>query len=274
MKKSLLLIGMISLCFPTMTNVKAESKVEISSICTKVSIASKGSYTLGDKYSCDPGDGTKRDFYVLDINENEISLIMDSNIGNTVAWSADGNTDNGPVTALSYLKTQTSNWSKVSVSMPSYDQIYRASGNQTSHLSSWLWENLHNSTNNLAYGYWTASPYLTTAAYVVSSEARLRDLTVTITDAWGVRPVITVLKDTTNDSTITDNNGNTTNDSTITDNNGNTTTNMTTDKKQTINKTTTEKNPNTLDLNIYELLSVTCVLLCIIGIVTKKYKKI
>ena len=76
-------------------------------------LASEGNpYAYGVEYTCDLGDGD-RIFYVLEnINDKEVALILDRNIGEYVAWcdetnkcQTEGNWDNtkGPITITSYL---------------------------------------------------------------------------------------------------------------------------------------------------------------------------
>ncbi|HPF83607.1 MAG TPA: hypothetical protein PLV83_05565 [Bacilli bacterium] len=91
----------------TFTATLNNGKVEIANgggtnnsnkICT---LKSGEALAIGSEYECDPGDGKKRTFYVLEDGDaaiktdatpaGSISLIMDRNIDNTtVAWSADG----------------------------------------------------------------------------------------------------------------------------------------------------------------------------------------
>ena len=43
---------------------------------------------VGAKYICDPGDGIARSFYILKVNTNDVELIMDRNISDSVGLSA------------------------------------------------------------------------------------------------------------------------------------------------------------------------------------------
>ena len=59
-------------------------------------------------------------FYVIADTGSELTLIMDSNLGERVAWYLDDDNSTkveknnlGPVTALNYLNNQTSNWSNI-----------------------------------------------------------------------------------------------------------------------------------------------------------------
>ena len=48
-------------------------------------LKSGAALTVGSKYECDPGDGTKRNFYILSKNDNTIDLIMDRNLVNNTS---------------------------------------------------------------------------------------------------------------------------------------------------------------------------------------------
>ena len=172
-----------------------------TSICTSTS--GTVSYALGTSYTCNVGDGP-RTFYVLEDNGDSVSLIMNENLGDEVAWNTSGNNADGPVTALAYLEEQTSNWT-VDVSLPTGQQIANAIGNTSwtsggsdIDLSSapWLYGNLYTSSNtSLPDGYWTSTPNSSNSFYAwhVRYYGRLYDGNVDDTDD-GVRPVITVSK--------------------------------------------------------------------------------
>ena len=83
---------------------------------------------VGSKYECDPGDGTKRIFYVLAVNSNTVDLIMERNLSDTVgnfkmAWSD----------AMAYFTTGAgastkASWKNViNVDLPSAQDIVDAS---------------------------------------------------------------------------------------------------------------------------------------------------
>ncbi len=173
-------------------------------LCTLVS---GKAYEIGSKYECELGDNDEKTFFVLETNGDNVSLIMNKNIdsngkgttsGNTVAWCKSGK-DNSCAAdgALEYLKTSTTGWTKLTesqISLPSYDQIYKAAGNKTSGLSTWLYGNLH-VNNSAPHGYWTSTPrasYSNYAWYVYyGGSLNFRSVDY---DDYGVRPVITVSK--------------------------------------------------------------------------------
>ncbi len=180
--------------------------------------------SIGDRYEIDPGDGVTRTFYVLEVRDNNVSLIMDSNIDNNPVawitkedyiqaggteenWNNDKRNNNGPRTALAYLQSQTSGWN-VEVSMPTGQQIANAGGitewngsNSTDQytekqLPDWLSENLYTDSNiSLIHGYWTSTPNGLNfrSAWFVDSVSLHRN-TVDVALYYGVRPVITILK--------------------------------------------------------------------------------
>ena len=54
-------------------------------ICKYISNGSFGQEgQIGSKYECDPGDGVKRIFYILEVNDNKVDLILENNISDTV----------------------------------------------------------------------------------------------------------------------------------------------------------------------------------------------
>ena len=166
-----------------------------------------GAYTLGVTYTCELGDNESNTFYVLEENGDNVSLIAGFNLGNTVAWSSDGSNHKAEdasaqaVTAKAALKERTSGWTKLTesqISLPTYDQIYKAAGNKTSGLATWL--NSYTKTP-VALGYWTSTPAASSsdAAWLVASDSvdyvsYLNDLGVDYDVYYGVRPVITVSK--------------------------------------------------------------------------------
>ncbi len=184
---------------------------QVEVLCTAKTAATtgnvpSGNYAYGDEYTCELGDNDAKTFFVLETNGDNVSLIMNKNIdsngkgttsGNTVAWCKSGK-DNSCAAdgALEYLKTSTTGWTKLTesqISLPSYDQIYKAAGNITSGLSTWLYGNL-NADYSAPYGYWTLTPYASSSngAWFVVCVGNLGHSDVDYD--FGVRPVITVSK--------------------------------------------------------------------------------
>ena len=166
-------------------------------------------YDLGSVYSCDLGDGVARTFYVLEVSGDNVSLIMNQNLGNTVAWitqeeyeAAEGtrwgsNVDRnifGPVTANNYLEEQTSNW-KVKASLPTYDQIYNVNGSTDLTNVLWLRENIGGSSG--FDGYWTSSSYNNYSDRAWGVDRTGSGFASNLVDnnsSYGIRPVITLNK--------------------------------------------------------------------------------
>ena len=186
---------------------------QVEVLCTAKTAATtgnvpSGNYAYGDEYTCELGDNDAKTFFVLETNGDNVSLIMDKNIdsngkgttsGNTVAWCKSGaNNSCAADRALEYLKTSTTGWTKLTesqISLPSYDQIYKAAGNKTSGLSTWLYGNLNISSAPSAY--WTSTPDASNSfgAWVVYSGGALTSDGYVDSDLDdGVRPVITVSK--------------------------------------------------------------------------------
>ena len=167
-----------------------------------------GNYAYGDEYTCELGDNDAKTFFVLETNGDNVSLIMDRNIdskgkgttsGNTVAWCKSGSNNTCAADgALEYLKTSTTGWTKLTesqISLPSYDQIYKAAGNRTEELPTWLYGNL-DVNNSAPYGYWTSTPDASDSLFArkVIYDGTLYYYSVGDVDDSGVRPVITVSK--------------------------------------------------------------------------------
>ena len=185
---------------------KKDENEEDSSICTSVS--GTVSYGIGVAYSCNLGDGIERTFYVLETSGDNVSLIMNQNLGDPVKWiteedytnsNVDGTScsrlpcnDEGPVTALRYLKEQTESW-MLEAQLPTRAQIYYASGSTDLTRYPWLYENTgYNNYGNA--GYWTITP---------SGDSRSADAVVDsgvlssfyVNSGYvGIRPVITISK--------------------------------------------------------------------------------
>lgn len=183
-------------------------------VCTPVTVMSSGTYTIGDIYSCDPGDGTNRTFYVLSNMNESVSLIMDRNLGGNVAWNADNKLEEGPVTALAYLHNATMNWINVSTYLPEATTLAFVSNytgwtpaSPSNVLAGWLHNNINCRVNTCTeqvnvnedgttLGYWTTTPFENGKAYQVHMSGKLEtEHVITDDNYYGVRPVIVVSKD-------------------------------------------------------------------------------
>ena len=188
---------------------------------------------VGSKYECDPGDGTKRNFYVLTVNSNTVDLIMERNLSDTVG-SARTMTYND---AMAYFTTGAgastkAGWKNViNVDLPGAEAIAKAVGNNdwvtadkigwwclgskdqdlidsycnaaTNEPYAWLFDYLigckqagcNTAANATAYGYWTKDLSSSSDyAYSISWAGSMSKKEVSTLNSRGVRPVITVLK--------------------------------------------------------------------------------
>ena len=196
--------------------------------------------------SCESGSTGCMKWFAYSFKNNDVNMILDRNMtlsGTGVKWISsddysnnarkgkelgvtnmgvgnygDGNNDKGPLTALDYLKTNTSSWvtrlgkdyisftanidnASYKISYSSYkarlitaEEIAYINGvvfedSSISSLSSFLYDNL--STTDGIYGYWTCSPNSTDKAWSVIYSGSLSDVDVS-NDSVGIRPVITV----------------------------------------------------------------------------------
>ena len=163
------------------------------------------SQKIGSKYTCHLD--SDRTFYVLETNENEISLIMDrnftdENISSSLAWCIDGGNDNTTCkninseeegTPLKHI--QDIFGINVDVSFPTKEQL---EGAYTETMPTWLYDYLNGTTNSLpgVYGYWTTSidTVHSFAAWYVRFNGIVYRNNVDKSDTYGLRPVITVTK--------------------------------------------------------------------------------
>ncbi|MBE6144186.1 MAG: DUF1566 domain-containing protein [Firmicutes bacterium] len=172
-------------------------------------------------------------FYVVkdDATTNTLTLIMDRNIGETVAWvtkddyisaggtEADygtyGSNNKGPITALNYLESKTSSWTNIPAKTYTLtDSIYGTITRQNARARMlteaetfsldcveydvgcpvWLYGNLESS--NPPYAYWLSSASVDYSRYAwgVDYDGTLSDVSVDADNDSGVRPVIEIPK--------------------------------------------------------------------------------
>ena len=185
--------------------------------------ATSGTCAPGTKFAIEVAPNNIQNFYVVRDADNKVTLIMDRNIGETVAWITkndylnvggqesewgdNGNVQKGPITALKYLESQTSSWINI---MPKdyiltdsdYGTMTRT--NARARLLTFA-EALEISSNDWAYGnlspsssprgYWTSSTYETFCdAWYIRYDASVLDDYVINDGSFGVRPVIEIPK--------------------------------------------------------------------------------
>ena len=216
------------------------------SICSPVLESSlgnvpTGNFEPGDEYKCKVKKTMEEEFengytfYVLSVEENKVNLIMDKNIvdninvtgvtewlskANYITYNLDGTTcttdsctDEGPYTALNYLKQQTNTWDNLekiqieyndlgenynSFNINSYARLPKSSelsldctNNNTT--CNWLVTNPVQGIN----GYWimdTVKENTTDAYAFYFSNKTLTNVNVYNNTTIGVRPVISVSK--------------------------------------------------------------------------------
>lgn len=168
-----------------------------------------GDYLLGDEYECNPGDGIGKRFYVINSNYNNVSLIMNKNIGDNIEYDASGG--NLLKEAETQLVSKTNNWNSVTVSFPTKDQIMTAIlGSSPSTYDEywfhkpnfeWILTNTNclnrncsdEGTTDTTLGYWISGNVSSGKAWTVDYASMfIKENTNRITK--GVRPVITVNK--------------------------------------------------------------------------------
>lgn len=83
-------------------------------------------YNVGDEVTFNPGDGI-RTWNVIKDDGDTVTLMMNENLGDTVAWQSSGANADGPVTALETLNERTSAWTNVDA-ISSYEYVNNAGG--------------------------------------------------------------------------------------------------------------------------------------------------
>lgn len=193
------------------------NSVNTSILCNAVTTATignvpQGNYTYGDEYTCNLGDtenSKNLTFLILEKNGDEVSLIMNKTLGDTVSWVSKedyiaaggtesdygsyGNTSKGSLTVSKALKERTSNWNKISdkskITLPTVNQIAVASNisfsgdNVIDGLSRWLYGDS---------GYWLSTSYDNNTAYAVFSSGDCRNVSAFVSNNFSIRPVITI----------------------------------------------------------------------------------
>jgi type IV pilus assembly protein PilA len=179
-----------------------------------------GNYAAGDEYIINLG-GEDRVFFVLEDGDNttltkgttgtagpgEVSLIMNMNYIDDEVYEeerwCDPNGDNPDDNTcnhdnldplVSHIQEIFGN--DVTVSLPSYDQIYKAAGNKESGLPTWLYDYLDGTEHSVSglNGYWTSTAASSnSAAHGIGCAGGIGEYFVN-QDFYGIRPVITISK--------------------------------------------------------------------------------
>lgn len=196
-------------------NIKSK---EIDEFCKIENALSSRTISKGDKYSCDPGDGKSRYFYVIEVTDTNVTMIMDRNLGGNVSWcNLSGANPYSKVCngdgALTILAQRTANWKNVNVGLPSLKQIlsinngmysfnnypfvYNSGNNKTycNTTDANCVELFGGEANENTYGYWLkdASWLGVDTAFQVEFDNRTIFYTgVGTPNRLGIRPIITV----------------------------------------------------------------------------------
>ena len=210
------------------TSVDGTTTSEVSEVngCAKSGICEAGT-----AFAIKVNNTETYKFYVLSDTGNEVTLIMDRNLGETVAWYSDGDdttynetTAQGPVTALAALKERTDTWTnlpKITIStfddvsgvehtmgqtftmyarLPKYSEIYEINNSDSLRNSPWLGENLYNNGANNVWRYWTSTANSDSSAGLVEFDDTENSVWTGgggvsyEEDISGIRPVITLSK--------------------------------------------------------------------------------
>ena len=187
---------------------------ETNTKCTSAEAVS----TTGTKTGC-------MKWYVFNDEGNDtVNLLLDHNTTATVAWASNKN-NTKPVEVKTQLESDTSSWNKsINPRLIEASEIAKITGFSNwvnsfyyFHTNSnilykgaagtnkyaWLFDNTRECTTygcNVAdsstYGYWTKTAVSATSNDVryVDNDGQLSGCNVTVTDYFGVRPVITILK--------------------------------------------------------------------------------
>ena len=187
----------------------------------------------GTEVSVAVNESETYNFYVIDDTGTELTLIMDRNLGDNVAWISSGdykqaNTDNtscdytacndeGPLTAVAALKTRTSGW----INIPEREYLYKDNDNTYTSFTetmrarmltyaesrkkgcqiqgeltcpNYLYINLYNTGDNGTHGYWLADDNALQSSWVVYLKGHIAGFNMVDNVYIGIRPVITISK--------------------------------------------------------------------------------
>ena len=172
----------------TFSKVDGTDVSEITEVNECATDTTEGACAPGTAFAIKVNENITHRFYVLEDYGNKVTLILDRNLGDDVAWAskADYNDDNygeygknnkGPITALTYLQRQTSTWTnllemtistfdydderedvelgnnkvfKMYARLPKYSETYAINNSITLTNTPWLYINLYNTGDDTA----------------------------------------------------------------------------------------------------------------------------
>ena len=178
--------------------------------------------TAGTPVAIKVNESETYNFYVISETDNKVTLIMDRNLGDKVAWYSDArDNSHGPTTAVAALKERTNGWTNIPekeytysddgggnkytaftetmrARMLTYTEATTTLGCTTEFYScpSWLYTNLYTSSNtSLPDGYWTSAAYAGYASYahIIYYKGNVY-YNYTYYSYYGLRPVIELSK--------------------------------------------------------------------------------
>lgn len=159
---------------------------------------------------CDKNDEGCMKWYVIsrDSSDNtELEVILNKNLGDTVAFNENDNPEEGPITALNYLKELTSDW-QVPVRMPSIDDIASVLGVEKNDKGEIgvleVPKCLYSNGDNEEFwdgGYWLSDYIEGSSIFIIDCSRGLISAgnqfiksDATNSTTWGVRPIIKIEK--------------------------------------------------------------------------------
>ncbi|MBE6144491.1 MAG: DUF1566 domain-containing protein [Firmicutes bacterium] len=177
---------------------------------------------VGTKFAIEVAPNVVKNFYVISDVDNTVTMLMDRNVDETkVAWISEtdygcgvagsecSTNEKGPITALSYLESQTNGWTNIPAKTYTLtDNIYGTMerANVRARMlteteanaiisNNWSYENLDAGIS--LFGYWTSSAHeeYSSSAWWVGSDGNV-DYTDSVWRdiGYGVRPVIEISK--------------------------------------------------------------------------------
>jgi len=192
--------------------------------------ATTGTCAVGTKFAIEVAPGNIQNFYVVSDVDNKVTLLMEKNIGETVAWinksdyitsggtesgwnaecTGCGNPINGPITALNYLESQTSSWTNIAAKdFTLTDSVYGTMTRPNARArmltkteadefisNSWLYNDLGDGLSTPS-GYWTSSAFAgvgNDGGWYVYYDGSVNSGFSYYADRYGVRPVIELSK--------------------------------------------------------------------------------
>ena len=160
--------------------------------------------------SCNKDDEGCLGWYVISqdkSSDSQLEVILNKNLGDTVALNENNNPAEGPITALNYLKSQTSNWKVIARMLTISDvaSILNIEKNEEGHLGvvevpACLYSN-GDSREYWNGGYWLSDYEKGKPVFVIDCSRGLISAgnqfiksSPTNSTTWGVRPVIKIDK--------------------------------------------------------------------------------